>query len=106
MFFDFSRKNKIIWKNVGVRRTEKIKSPQNAKNDEKTLDFWRCFWRAKRAENFQYFESNIEQILAVFEDTKKQVCIDFLVYCIILKKKRRAKRAEKIWGFGSNWEKF
>ena len=27
------------------------KTPQNAKNDEKFINFWRCFWRAKRAEN-------------------------------------------------------
>ena len=53
-------KKKIFWKKVGVRRTGKIKSPQNAKNDEKTLDFWRCFL-AREARRKIWHYSNLEK---------------------------------------------
>ena len=61
------------------------------------------FWRAKRAENFTYFKQNIDQILAVFENTKKRVCIDFLVYCTNHEEKTAREARRKILVFLVNF---
>ncbi len=54
----FHEKIKIFRKIVGIRRTEKIKSPQTAKNDEKTRDFWRCFLAREARRFFLHYSKN------------------------------------------------